>query len=508
VEFASRVYDAGSRVWLSDDAYRGTVARSASLNRYAYVEGAPTSFVDVLGFYRAAAAIRAQQIAAAEAAYVSAVLSAGAAAPACSGYGCFAAWQAAGPALPASHVQTAAAPWNRGYGYSLACEQVKVYERQLAEYKKQELSFAKMGTTRAREIQLLEIELEFAAVDERIAAERGNLWLYDTVNAVGTVLSDPKEAIHMALDVLGQIPVVGVAFDVVNAGMYAVEGKWTDAGLSMMGAVPLIGNGATALRLGKTGAKVVNAATDMGRVADDVVDIGGDIAKTASKVPSPAAVTPPKVPDVPKVTTPDPPDVTPVKTPTKTPDAPAGAVKADGDLVPGPNNAMRDPATGKFAPNPDSARQQKLAQSKPASGTGQEMVVHPFADGGTHFTSTKSLEDYAPSPTHGPAGGDLYVMPKNQADDLIASGASRADIERAAGLSDGTLGLNKGDVVRIDISDPLDPSRGLRVPDPATGNELHIPYSSRTSGGFTEAVINSPSKLDPNVSVTVLEGLP
>ena len=69
MEFASRTYDPMSRVWLQDDRFRGTTTRAASLNRYAYVEGAPQSFVDVLGFYRARAAIRAQQLAAAQAAY-------------------------------------------------------------------------------------------------------------------------------------------------------------------------------------------------------------------------------------------------------------------------------------------------------------------------------------------------------------------------------------------------------------------------------------------------------
>jgi RHS repeat-associated protein len=68
-EFATRTYDAASRVWLQADSFRGTTTRSASLNRYAYVEGAPESFVDVLGFYRARAAVRAQALAAAQAAY-------------------------------------------------------------------------------------------------------------------------------------------------------------------------------------------------------------------------------------------------------------------------------------------------------------------------------------------------------------------------------------------------------------------------------------------------------
>jgi len=68
-EFATRTYDAATRVWLQDDSFRGTTTRSASLNRYAYVEGAPESFVDHLGFFRAAAAIQAQKLAAAQAAY-------------------------------------------------------------------------------------------------------------------------------------------------------------------------------------------------------------------------------------------------------------------------------------------------------------------------------------------------------------------------------------------------------------------------------------------------------
>jgi RHS repeat-associated protein len=64
VEFATRTYDPETRVWVQDDRYRGTTTRAASMNRYAYVEGAPESFVDELGFYRARAAIQAQRLAA------------------------------------------------------------------------------------------------------------------------------------------------------------------------------------------------------------------------------------------------------------------------------------------------------------------------------------------------------------------------------------------------------------------------------------------------------------
>ena len=42
------------------------------MNRYAYVEGAPETFVDALGFHRAAAALQAQRLVAAQAAYAAA----------------------------------------------------------------------------------------------------------------------------------------------------------------------------------------------------------------------------------------------------------------------------------------------------------------------------------------------------------------------------------------------------------------------------------------------------
>jgi RHS repeat-associated protein len=63
VEFASRTYDPSTRQWVQDDRYRGTTTRAASMNRYAYVEGAPETFVDALGFFRAAAALQAQKLA-------------------------------------------------------------------------------------------------------------------------------------------------------------------------------------------------------------------------------------------------------------------------------------------------------------------------------------------------------------------------------------------------------------------------------------------------------------
>ena len=92
VEFATRTYDPTTRQWVQDDRYRGTTTRAASMNRYAYVEGAPESFVDELGFYRARAAIQAQKFAAVQAANEAAAKARAAVAPKCSGYACYSLW--------------------------------------------------------------------------------------------------------------------------------------------------------------------------------------------------------------------------------------------------------------------------------------------------------------------------------------------------------------------------------------------------------------------------------
>jgi hypothetical protein len=74
---------------------------------------------------------------------------------------------------------------------------------------------------------------------------------------------------HTILDVAGFIPVVGAVADLANAGWYAAEGDYVNAGLSAVGAIPFAGDAAAAVRLGARG---VNAATDIARNADNVTD--------------------------------------------------------------------------------------------------------------------------------------------------------------------------------------------------------------------------------------------
>ena len=61
---------------------------------------------------------------------------------------------------------------------------------------------------------------------------------------------DIWDAIHSALDAAGLIPGFGIAPDAINAGIYSIEGDWFNAGISAVGMVEGIGQGATASRLG------------------------------------------------------------------------------------------------------------------------------------------------------------------------------------------------------------------------------------------------------------------
>jgi len=110
---------------------------------------------------------------------------------------------------------------------------------------------------------------------------------------------------------------------------------------------------------------------------------------------------------------------------------------------------------------------------------------------------------YASSPTYGPPLG-IFVSPTRQIDDLLASGATRSEIEVALGL--GHDALQGGSVVRIDIPDPFH-GRGLRLPDPKMGNPYHQPGTGRTLGGINEQVIDSPIKHDPWITSSEVDGL-
>lgn len=81
--------------------------------------------------------------------------------------------------------------------------------------------------------------------------------------------SGAMDYVHLILDVLGLIPGVGEPIDAANALLYAVEGKWLYATLSIISMIPEIGDAAAkggklALWIGQKSPKALEALVKYG----------------------------------------------------------------------------------------------------------------------------------------------------------------------------------------------------------------------------------------------------
>lgn len=68
------------------------------------------------------------------------------------------------------------------------------------------------------------------------------------------------DGIQLALDAAGLAPGVGAIPDLLNASISALRGDWGAAGLSILAAVPVIGDAATAAKFAQKGVKAAKAA--------------------------------------------------------------------------------------------------------------------------------------------------------------------------------------------------------------------------------------------------------
>tara|TARA_R100001198_G_scaffold33716_1_gene18105 strand:- start:2015 stop:2851 length:837 start_codon:yes stop_codon:yes gene_type:complete len=87
---------------------------------------------------------------------------------------------------------------------------------------------------------------------------------------------------HLALDVAGMIPLVGVAADGINAAWYAGEGDWENAALSGLAAIPGAGQAATATKLARKGMKLGDQIVTSAK--NNPISTGIDIAFGADMV--------------------------------------------------------------------------------------------------------------------------------------------------------------------------------------------------------------------------------
>ncbi len=92
----------------------------------------------------------------------------------------------------------------------------------------------------------------------------------------------PLDTIQTVMDVAGFIPGVGDVIDLVNGGIYAARGDWTNAGLSLVAVIPLIGSLAAAGRLGAKGPKVLRSLGRLLGLSDEAAAIGKGASSFAS----------------------------------------------------------------------------------------------------------------------------------------------------------------------------------------------------------------------------------
>lgn len=91
------------------------------------------------------------------------------------------------------------------------------------------------------------------------------------------------DGIQLALDAAGMVPLFGAIPDLINASISVLRGDWVGAGLSVLAAVPLVGDVAGGAKLAYKGAKIAKNAQKSSKVI-------GNIAKKTDNITSNVAV--------------------------------------------------------------------------------------------------------------------------------------------------------------------------------------------------------------------------
>ena len=94
------------------------------------------------------------------------------------------------------------------------------------------------------------------------------------------------DGIQLALDAAGLVPGVGAIPDLLNASISALRGDWGAAGLSVLAAVPVIGDAATAAKFAQKGVRAAKAAKKTETVGNQIVK--GQLNASVAKVDMPS----------------------------------------------------------------------------------------------------------------------------------------------------------------------------------------------------------------------------
>lgn len=69
------------------------------------------------------------------------------------------------------------------------------------------------------------------------------------------------DGIQLAIDVAGMVPILGAAADLLNASISVLRGDWVGAGVSLVAAVPVVGDAVGGAKLAYKGAKLASKAS-------------------------------------------------------------------------------------------------------------------------------------------------------------------------------------------------------------------------------------------------------
>lgn len=99
------------------------------------------------------------------------------------------------------------------------------------------------------------------------------------VETAVNVVKQNAPLIQTALSVVGMIPVVGTAADILSAGVSALTGDWAGVGLSLASAVPVLGEAVGVVKLAKAADRALDVAKGLEK-AGDAIDASKALIKT------------------------------------------------------------------------------------------------------------------------------------------------------------------------------------------------------------------------------------
>ena len=135
---------------------------------------------------------------------------------------------------------------------------------------------AKLGETKRVQAYQAKQRAIKAKIAAKVAVRKVEV---DFVDMTGREAKPDRGGLHTVLDFAGMIPVVGIVADVANSGLYAMEGDYVNAGMSALGAIPLLGDG---LAAGRMAVKYGDDALALASKAGD--DVAGALGKQGDEL--------------------------------------------------------------------------------------------------------------------------------------------------------------------------------------------------------------------------------